>query len=255
MRAERTMTTNRINIKYASDELRETLAVNARLVVQKMNDFPDDNNWVYSSIAEKPFILKKYQIEDFDLLMPTDEKDYDTIYENALLLYEHLRDLPGYVLADERFWLWLMLEKFYAQTLVMMPITSESTFKRHWLFGDGVRRSIFFGVLSRLFFRVAISVDIDNEDPYEYTRFAFNNQYRIREFTWRTYSSEKDVLLGALKGIKRFLDTYNVEEDNNAYTILGKFISQMGSAKLLDVMDQSYIEQKVYDKLKEYYDV
>ena len=246
---------NRINIKYVSDELRETLAGNVKIVVQNLNDFPDDNSWVYNFIAEKAFITKKYQIEDFDLVIPADEKDYDAIYKNAIILYEHLRDLPGYVLADERFWLWLMFEKFYAETLALMPMTSESTFRDHWLFSGGVRRSIFFGVLSRLYFRVAVSIDIDNDDPYEFTKFAFDNQYRLREFTWRTYSSEKDVLLGALKGIKQFFDTYNVEENNSSYPMLGKYISQLGSAKLLDVMDQGYIQEKVFNKLKQFYNV
>lgn len=246
---------SRINIKYASDELRETLAKNTKIVTQKMINFPDDNSWIYDFIAEKPFVTKKYTIDDFGLLVPHNDKDQATIYKDAILLYEHLRGLPGYILTDERFWLWLMLEKFYVQTLAIMPISTDSTFQDHWLFSNGSRRSIFFGVLSRLFFRVAVSIDINNEDPYEYTKFAFENQFRLREFTWRTYSSESNVLLGALKGIKEFLDSYNVEEDNKSYPELAKFVSQLGSVKLLDVVDQSYVQEKVYDKLREYYKV
>lgn len=246
---------NKINIQYASDELVETMRANPKIVVSHIQG-SSDNGWVKNFISGRAFVTKKYEIEDFKLLMPRDEKDYGTIYRNAVILYEHLRDLPGYVLSDERFWLWLMLEKFYPESLVMMPITSESTFSDHWLFAQGARRSIFFGVLSRLFFRMLVTVDIENEDPYEFSRFAFENQYRLRNFTWRTYSSEKNVVLGALKGIKTFLQDYDdVDEDNNSYIMLAKYISQLGSAKLLDAMDKEYIKDKVYDKLIEYYGI
>lgn len=245
---------SKINIQYASDELVETMRANLKIVVSNIQK-SSDNSWVRSFISGKAFVTKKYEIEDFTLTMPRDEKDYETIYRNAVILYEHLRNLPGYVLSDERFWLWLMLDKFYAESLVMMPITSESTFNDHWLFAQGARRSIFFGVLSRLFFRMLVTVDIDNDDPYEFSRFTFENQYRLRNFTWRTYSSEKNVVLGALKGIKKFLYDYDVDENNDSYIMLAKYISQLGSAKLLDAMDEKYIKDKIYDKLVEYYGV
>ena len=245
---------SKINIQYVSDELAETMRANPKAVVSNMQN-SSDNSWVKNFISGKAFVTKKYEIEDFELLMPHDEKDYETIYRNAVILYEHLRDLPGYVLSDERFWLWLMLDKFYSESLVMMPITSESTFNDHWLFAQGARRSIFFGVLSRLFFRMSVTVDLNNDDPYEFSRFAFENQYRLRNFTWRTYSSEKNIVLGALKGIKKFLYDYAVDEDNDSYIMLAKYISQLGSAKLLDAMDEDSVKNKVYDKLIEYYDV
>ena len=245
---------SKINIQYASDELVETMRANLKIVVSNIQK-SSDNSWVRSFISGKAFVTKKHEIEDFTLTMPRDEKDYETIYRNAVILYEHLRNLPGYVLSDERFWLWLMLDKFYAESLVMMPITSESTFNDHWLFAQGARRSIFFGVLSRLFFRMLVTVDIDNDDPYEFSRFTFENQYRLRNFTWRTYSSEKNVVLGALKGIKKFLYDYDVDENNDSYIMLAKYISQLGSAKLLDAMDEKYIKDKIYDKLVEYYGV
>ncbi len=245
---------NNINIKFATDEFEETLEKNSRIVAEKLQSSPKDNLWISGFMPGELFVKKKYMIEDFELKKPSDDKDYETIYENAIVLYEHLKHLPGYILADERFWLWLMFDKFYEISLIMMPINKESTFRDHWLFTQGKRRGIFFGVLSRLYFRVALSVDNDNEDPYFYTKFAFENQYRIRELTWRTYSSEHHIILGALKGIKRFLDeNKGIEEDSHSYTGLARYISQLGSAKLLDVMDEEYIQEKAYNYLEKYY--
>ena len=247
---------SKINIKYASDELTEALRKGTNNATKLLQNNPTDNSWVYDYVSEEAFVRKKYTIEDFELKKPKNEKDYDTIFEDAIILYEHLNHLPGYILSDERFWLWLMLEKFYAITLALMPIESVSTFKDHWLFTQGIRRGIFFGVLSRLYFRVMLSVDSENtEDPYYYTRFAFENQYRIRELTWRTFSSEHHIILGALKGIKEFLDNNKgIEENNKAYTKLAKDISQLGSVKLLDAMTEEYIKEQVVKLLEQYYD-
>ena len=243
-----------ICIRFASDELTETLRKNAKMISRKLQQYRNDNSWVYHLTSDELFVKKKYTIEDFDLIKPKDEKDYDVIYEDAIILYEHLKCLPGYILSDERFWLWLMFNKFYEIALIMMPINDESTFGDHWLFNKGKRRGIFFGVLSRLYYRVALSVDYNSEDPYYYTKFAFKNQYRIRELTWRTYSSEHHIILGVLKGINEFLnENSEIEEDSTSYTRLAKNISQLGSAKLLDVMDENYIKEKTYDYLKKYY--
>ena len=246
---------SKINVQYASDEFTEALRRNTSKVVKNLNNSPNSNAWIYSFISTDIFIKKKYTIEDFQLKKPKDDKDYDVIYENAITLYKHLNHLPGFVLSDERFWLWLMFDKFYEVTLALMPIKGNSTFNDHWLFKQGIRRGIFFGVLSRLFFRVKLSIDQHNqEDPYYYTKYAFKNQYRIRELTWRTYSSESHIVLGALKGIEQFFDkNKDIKEKNNSYVELGKYISQLGSVKLLDIMDEQYIQNKVYGFLDNYY--
>lgn len=244
-----------INIKYTSDELTEALKASSKRVTKFLQDNPTDNSWIKSFVSDEKFVKKNFTIEDFELKKPVDEKDYETIYEDAIILYEHLKDLPGYILSDERFWLWLMLDKFYEISLIMMPIEKESTFKDHWLYTQGKRRGVFFGVLSRLYFRVALSIDKENDDPYFYTKFAFKNQSRIRELTWRTYSSEHHIILGALKGIHAFLNNYNVNESPKSYTELTKFISQLGSAKLLDIMEEQYIQQETYNFLKKFYGV
>ena len=245
---------NEINIKFASDEFTEALRKNPKTVVEKMHSSPSDNSWIHSMNAEDAFLKKKYTIEDFSLEKPNSEKDYDVIYRDAIILYEHLKGLPEYILSDERFWLWLMFDKFYEICLILMPVDKESTFMDHWLYTQGKRRGIFFGVLARLYFRVALSVDESLEDPYYYTKFCFENQYRIRELTWRSFSSERHIVLGALKGIKRYLDEHSdIVEDNDSYPVLAKDISQLGSAKLLDVMDQDYIEEKTYGFLDKYY--
>lgn len=248
---------SKINIQYATDELVSALHNNVNIAAKQLIDNPNSNTWLKELTSDNLFIKKKFTIEDFELKIPSSPKDYDTIYEDAVILYEHLHELPGYVLSDERFWIWLTMDKFYGVAYAMTIFKGDgaSTFKHLWIFTQSNQRSLFFGVLSRLFFRVSLSVDNELQDPYEYTKFSFDNQYRLREMTWRTYSSERHIVRGVLKGIKDFLQTHDVKEDNDSYTQLAKDISLLGSAKLLDAMPEGYIREQTFESLKKYYGI
>lgn len=90
------------------------------------------------------WVTKKYEIEEFALRVPKDDKDRETDIYNSILLYEHLRHLPLYVLTDERFWCWINFEIGYEVALKYMPVKKgSSVFKDHWLLTQGKRRGLF----------------------------------------------------------------------------------------------------------------
>ena len=124
-----------------------------------------------------------------------------------------------------------------------MPIKSNSTFLDHWLFTQGTHRGIFFGVMSRCFFRVALTVDERLDDKYELTRFIIDNPERFRNLSWRSNSSEKHIVLGALKAEK---GTHNV------YTEVAAYLSLYGSVRLIDVISEEDIYNAVYEKMDNY---
>lgn len=235
-----------INIKYMTDEAVETLRSNVGTIIQKLQDNPDSSSWLRTYLSGEIYVTKKYEIEDFELEIPADSKDKDTDFRNSVLLYERLRDLPQYVLSDERFWMWINFEKGYKAALVYMPIDKESTFKNHWLFSQSNHRSLMFGVLSRTFYRVANSVDDSLLDKYEYTRFVVDNPNRYREYSWRSYSNEKKLILAALKAEKKALTKYDYPENNKLYPKLAAEVSKKASCMLLDVMAEKDIEEFVF---------
>lgn len=245
MKAEWMMAT--INIKYMSNEAIDTLRSNVDTVVRKLNENPDGPQWLRSYIPGEIYVTKKYEIEDFELTIPSEPKDRDTDFNNSVLLYEHLKDLPQYVLSDERFWMWINFEKGYKAALAYMPVKQESTFKNHWLHFQSNHRSLMFGVLSRMFYRVANSVDGTLGDKYEYTKFVVENPLRYREYSWRTYSNEKKLILAALKAEKRALETYGYPENNSLYRVLAAEVSKKASCMLLDVMPEEDIEDFVFN--------
>lgn len=243
---------SKINIQYMTDDAIETLRANIESVTKKLINNPHDSSWVEKEISEKAYIVKKYMIEDFTLKVPVDHKDRNTDITNSITLYEHLKDLPMYVLTDERFWSWINFEKGYEVALINMPINDgDSVFKDHWLFTQGKRRGLFFGVLSRCYFRVALTVDESLEDPYELTKFIIEKPERFRNLSWRTFSGEKKIVIGTLKAEKRVIQEYGDIEKSEYYTEIAKYISQLGSVMLLDAMSEGDISDYIYKKFKE----
>lgn len=243
-----------INIKYMSDEAIETLKANIEKINLKFADNPNNCNWLEEFINDKVFVEKKFKINDFELEIPSGNYDKSIDIKNSIILYESLKDLPRYVLTDEQFWAWINFEKGYEVALKIMPI-QKSVFKDHWLFTQGKRRGIFFGVLSRSFFRVALTVDESLEDKYELTKFIVEKPERFRHLTWRTFSSEKKIVLGALKAEYKIYKEYGDIEKTKYFSEIAKYISQLGSVMLLDVMSENDIEEYVYVKYKELLEV
>ncbi len=243
---------SKIYIKYMTDEAVETLKANPDVVTAKLIENPDNALWLQSFFPGQLWVTKKYEIEEFSLLEPKDDKDRDADLANSILLYERLRHLPLYVLTDERFWCWINFEIGYRAALKYMPVKKGSSiFKDHWLLTQGKRRGLFFGVLSRCYFRVALSVDESLADPYELTKFVIYNPLRFRELTWRSFSSEKSIVLGTLKAEKRVLAEYpQLEENAKHYADIAKHLSKLGSVMLLDCMTEKDIEEYIYKKFK-----
>lgn len=231
------------------DEALDTLRVNKDWVTKNLQNSPHQYDWIYEKISGDPFIEKKYIIDDFELAIPIDNNDKKTDINNSIILFEHFNKLPQYVLTDERFWNWVNFEKGYSVALKYMPVKEgSSVFKDHWLFSNGQRRSLFFGVLSRCYFRVAYTYDGREEDSYALTRFVIENPERFRNLTWRTYSNEKKIVRATLRAERDVLQKFEGNERNDLYSELAKYISKLGSVMLLDAMTEDDIYEKVYVK-------
>ena len=111
-----------INIQFASDEMLETFKRNINKITQRIIENPANNGWIHTILPEKPFITKKFKMNDF--ILKTDKgSNYKNVdYDNSIALYENLNHLPKYVLTDERFCLWLYLDKFYEVEVKAMLI-------------------------------------------------------------------------------------------------------------------------------------
>lgn len=256
---------NEINIKFMNQQLIENLREHCVEVGDSIKKY-SDTLWLKEYASGVMYEEKKVSIPDFKLNV-SDDGDYSKVdYNNSIILYESLKKLPRYILTNENFWAWLEFDKFYDVCRQAMPIVSQSTFKDHWLFSGGNRRGIFFGVLSRCFFRVELSVDERLADKYELTKFVIEKPERFRNLSWRSISSEKHFVLGVLKAEKDIYDEYISDDlkankirksesgEKNIYTELTKFLSLYGSVRLLDALSEEEIYKICKNKLIELID-
>lgn len=234
---------NDIYIKYMNDACVETLKNNTKKVIELVNINPINANWIKKLYSSEIYYEKKFKIKDFSLkLGDNDYKEVD--YENSVILYESLKELPRYILTDERFWAWINFEKCYQQALQAMPIKDkESVIKDHYFFNQGSRRGVFFGVMSRCFFRVDLTVDETIEDKYLLTKFVIENPERFRNLSWRSFSNQKHLVLGVLKAEYEAFNKYGeLISPGKLYPELAKRVSKIGSVRLIDAITESEIK-------------
>lgn len=241
-----------IHIKIMNENAIAHLKKNIVTIVKMIQD-NESNDWIYSEFPQPMFIEKKYEIEDFELINNPESADKDIDFSNSVMIYEHLNMLPRYIVTSENFWLWMHFEKFYGVVRNMMKINGVSTITDHWMHKQGTRRGLMFGVLSRCFFRVALTVDEQNDDKYELTKWIIANPERFRNLTWRSFSSEEHLVRGVLKGEKKAVEEAPEKEKNDIYPKIAKDISEEGSIKLLDAISEGEIETFTYKKMLEYF--
>jgi len=241
---------SKINVKILSENSLNFFKKNLDLITTKIKE-NNNNKWIYEVFPQPMFIEKKLQINDFGLKQNSNSADKQIDLINSITLYENLKDLPRHLLTNECFWLWLHLEKYYEIVRSMMPIRSVSTITDHWLHKQGTRRGLMFGVLSRCYFRVALTIDSTNKNPYLYTEWIIQNPERYRNLTWRSFSSEEHLVRGILKGEKRAIDENPMKEKNDLYPLIAKHVSLIGGIRLLDVISEEDIENMIYIKMLE----
>jgi hypothetical protein len=239
---------NTIHIKLLSENAYLYLVKNiSKITVSVINN--DNNRWIFTDFPQPMFVEKRIEINDFELESDFEDADKEADFRNSIKIFEALKSVPRYILCDEKFWLWLHFEKFYPIVKSMMKIRGESTIKDHWMHVQGTRRGLMFGVLSRCFFRVALTIDESNKDnKYELTNWIIHNPQRFRELSWRSFSSEAHLVRGIVRAEKRAIEENPEKENNDIYPKIGKYVSLIGSVRLLDIITEEDIESMIYEK-------
>lgn len=232
----------KINVKYMSDDTLEMIKNNPEKYTEIVIKNPQSNSWILEDFKQ-PYIEKKLTILDFDFVVDSKLNKQDLSYLNSLILHKALNHLPPYVLSDERFWAWLNFDKGYELCQLMMPLKEHSSrLKNHYFFGGGIRRGMFFGVLSRLFFRAYLTCDKESSDPYELTRYVNDNPQRFRNLSWRTYSNNSDLVKKVLKIQYRLELLFKEKITTKVYEEIAKYISELGSMTYVDIISEHELE-------------
>lgn len=254
---------NKINICYATDKTIGLLHTNSEFIVSKINENLYNSSWLDEVLGQPAFVELKHKIEDFELKLDSNNKYENVLCQNAITLYETLKELPRYILTDERFWTWITMRKCYRASIQAMPLNRKTTFDGQWIFTRGNVRGIWFNVHARSYFWVECTVNYDLPDEYEYTKFVFDKIDRIRHLTFDT-NKPQNIIYNTVRAEKALFDKYANNNEyaesfkkcesgiggNTIYSKIRREISLYGSVRLLSVMSDDDIFNTVYNKIE-----
>ena len=232
------------NIEILSEDKILTIKSNKAEVVKCISE-SKDNSWLKDFFHEEnPFTKSKVCVEDFNLIISDDKDEISKAdLENAILLHKKLK-LTDSQACDERLWISLCFGQFYDYMKSRWSVEKKTNFEEHWLFPHGQKRSLYFNGLSRLYWFAKITYDEKLKDPYELTKFCFNDINIVIQMIYRGYSNSKTVRLALLKALKSFVEDGGSYNRNILHGIL-KYVSFLGGAYILD----SFTEEELYDKI------
>lgn len=236
----------KINIKVLTNEAFESIRKNSAIIFENIKKYPNDNFWIESVLGKNIYETKNYLIDDFELKYSKNYSDVEC--ENGIILYEHLHNLPRYILCDNKFWGWIILEKAYKQSQIAMNFT-ESVVKNFW-FEKTSRRSVMLNVMGRQYFKVELSIDEELvKDKYLLTKYLFSNHSIYKNFSYRNNCILKNVTKAVLRAEYYFSKNYNIKYNDELASAFVKQVSRLGSIKLIDVMTVQEIYEYICNKM------
>ena len=232
-----------INIKMLTDQAYRTIQKNLGEIYKMISEHPSDSSWLNAYLGFEPYETKKYTINDFSLELADDYNEIS--FTNAVTLYESLKELPRYILCNNRFWGWIILEKAYKQAQTCTKKFDTQTLKNLWFMGNS-RRDLMLGVMSRYFFMAEISVDNSSKDKYGLLNFLLTNTETYRGFCYRNLGMIKNVTLGVLRAEKDFsvITGKPILKKEGAQIV--KYASRLGSVMLLDRISEKEMYELVF---------
>lgn len=237
-----------------NQECIDALKINASKVREDIKNNPSNIDWIKKYYDKDPFEKSKFYVDDLEFEIP-DTIGCSRAVDNAIMLYERLHGVvPKAVLADERLWCGIIFTKGYQYAQMDMSLNEKNAILDHWFMNSkyGVRRSLFFHIIARLYFRCEYSLDEERDDPYELLRFGYldDTMSIIRVAFWRSYSSNKEIPLGLLAGEKKLYEETNVKLTGDEIDYAIKYVSRLGSVRLIDTFTKEEVADIVYRELK-----
>lgn len=213
------------------------------IIIENINN-SDNDAWLNDYFKDE----KIYEDTTINIALPdlftNKEKSYETDFENSKIIFEAMLPLSNATTCSESFWESLTFGAYYKYMKYRWPLTKPSNYEKHWIFSSGKKRSLFLNGLSRLFWYAKYTYDETLNDPYEITKFCFQDVNTFNELVYRSYSNSKHIRLALLKALKQFKDK-NSFLGMDVIRYAANYVSFLGGAYLLD----SFTEDELIDKI------
>lgn len=237
----------KINVQTMSDVALEKCRADVAELTRKIYAHPQDASWLKAFVGGEPFEEKRFEIEDFELKMPEEGADVQTVrLENSIILHNALKDLPGYIIGDVHFWAWLTFTKGYRYASAKSEMTADYI-KNWWVpRGDNTRRSVMLHVLGRDYCAAEMTFNPTEENPYAATEYLSSNQELYRNLVFRNISDIPAVAHGIVGAVRDYEKETGDHVSSDRIREILKFVSNLGSVRLIDTIP----EKEIYERVK-----
>jgi hypothetical protein len=198
---------------------------------------------------EDYFIESNIEINDVSLLVGN-KLDYN----NAILLYESMKNLTPYQATNSYLWTYLSHDRYYDYMHNRWQISKDDDptknngkIKERY-FCQPTRRGLLRNGISRLWWIVYLTYRNDSNNHYEYTKIIFSDEDLLIGLVERDYAMCKNVVIGILKYMQEFLDEKNRLPSRETRRNLFKYINMIGSTTLLEFLEIN----EIYEITKKY---
>lgn len=216
----------------------------------------DNSNWVQNWF-EKEFPDEAWFFESnltYEAVTLNSAIEYDI--ENAIALHESL-PLTRVQAVDERLWAYLSTVEYWNYTKKRWPlqfnIAPDSSLRtriltRHLLKTDATNdRPFLRNSLSRLWWVVEMTKDIEREDKYELTKVIMSNTDLYQQIMERSFFRHEEVIKGILELLAEM--GKDVYLKNRYYRNILKEVNVMSGIVLLDFLSKDDLKKYVLQNL------
>lgn len=243
--------TTMINVQLLNDEVYINCQNYAKDIADKIKEHPDSSDWMIAFGNGNPFDDTDFQIEDFDVTIPFSRDDNKAITQTAISMHKALRDLPGHIVGDVRFWAWLTFTKMYKFLNAIFVPTEENVKSMVVPKAITTRRMTMLQIIGRYYFMCDLVYSSEKDNPYYLADYLVKRIELYRNLVYRNISDIPTVAKSVIIAQKDYEDKHpGVSLTGDHSRLLMKEVSSLGSVRLIDAIPEDELLAMVKEKMK-----
>lgn len=240
-----------INVQLMNDEIYVNCQNYSEEIANKIKEHPDSPDWIIGFGKGQPFENTDFTIEDFEVFIPSSKDDKESIVKTAISMHKALKDLPGHIIGDVRFWAWLSFSKMYEFLISLETITKENIVSMIVPKAVAIRRATMQHIIGRYYFMCDLCYSEFKDDPYYLVPYLNGKGEIYRSLAHRNISDipalSKAVIIAASEFEKENVTKPVTSEIIRRWM---KEITAIGSVRLIDAIPVDELTVMVRDRLE-----
>ncbi|MBR3070821.1 DUF6339 family protein [Fibrobacter sp.] len=247
-----------MKIHFLKESSLETLRKN---IHANLNCYKNPSNeWIADACGEEPFVEFKAEISDFELKFDVNGEASKQDVENAIKLYDAMKNLSDTQATDERLWAGICHNDFYGFLNNRWQMSKPGKLKDNevesrFFFAWNLKRGLFLNSLAKLWWCARLTYNEKLEDPFSLTR------YFADDFTTKTlmifsnnFMANKNIVTGLITALQKLEKENfvlpNQKKKREVYYEATRYLNVLGGTSILDFFSAEEIEDRVIRHLK-----